>query len=745
MKCAPIWIKTDNLVNEYVVGGKRAFFHGRTGWKPRSRLDGLSTPPFKILWGVRFGFNVESHNHWLDEASRFEFMGWMARHYFHPVKCVRAQIDVTVAESIPAGIFVLRLANETKEMRRLRAFIDFILDIRPLNSEANSHDYEIWWDREHLSAIARRYGQPVHVFVYSTSFTERYRLGDFHGELDSGGLPGTDETNYKQRAGERSWLEVLDEDVEGGGMRQIVVGCGSSFNFPSDFDECVRRLLASDVSPLEYKRDIYLNLTSACSTLHSTDVELDRAYMGAKMNIEALKFSHPLLGLGVLSGLPQSAFFGGRDACLTTLAMSRYGDFNAVRKTLKTLEARRARLPGFSMGFRYYSGEIPDKIFMDGSTMFKGADVTPLFILAVDDYLRWSGDRDFLQHIKHLVRDATWTFKDHDEDRDGLIDHGNFCTWMREVSRGKSAVEVQGVWAQALEAAARISEQSGETSRTRELRRHSSRLRELIVKRFWNQDTGWFYDRIDERGRPDTNITANPLMLLVSSLVPGKEARTIFRRLESREFTTGWGVRAYSKSNSDYNGRELYRGNVWSLVTGWAAISELNYGRAYEGQRYLNTLKKLTKIQMYGAIPENLQGDRPIPCGCPLQGAASSMLIRGIFDGLLGLTPNAFANEIALQPTLVNGVSLKLDCIRVGGTLVDLEVSSASRKVKIKSSKALRATIALPMEREDESSKVEVRGATIKAIGTRKSLRGLRVAVSVDLRGKRTTTILLSN
>jgi len=737
-----MWVKTDSLVNEYIVSGKQAFFQGRTGWKSRSRWDGLWAPPFKLLSGLRFGFNLEPHNHWLDEASRFEFTGWMARHQFQPVEDIRAEIDVTAPEFIPAGVFVLKIANEGSEERTVRAFVDFTPEIRAPESEAIDHDYETWWDEKHLSVVTKRQGHPVHLFVHSPSFTGSYRLGDFDGELDSQGLPRTDGANHRQRVAGRCWLEILHGQLQPGSVHGLFLGCGSSSAFPSDVYESLGRLLGPNSDALAQKGDLYFRLISAHSTLRSGDPDLDRSFAGAKMNMEALKFSHPLLGLGVLSGLPWSTFFQGRDTCLMTLAMDTCGEFDGVKEILETLEARRARLPGFSMGFRYYSGEIPDKLDMGGSTVFKGADVTPLFILAVDNYLRWSGDRDFLQHIKHLVRDAAWTFKDHDEDRDGLADHGNFSTWMEEVDRGKSAVEVQAIWVQALEAASRILERSGEASRARTLKMESNRFRELIMKRFWNQDANWFYDTINSEGLPDTRITANPLVLLVSGLVSRKKAQTMLRRLENREFTTGWGVRCYSRSNDDYNGLERYRGNVWSLVTGWAAISEFNYGRPEEGYRYLETLGKLMEIQMYGAVPEALQGDRPVPSGSPLQGTASSMIIRGIFEGLLGLAPDALADKIVLEPTIPRRLErLKLEGIRLGDTLIDLEVT-ASHKVRIKSKKALRAVVALPVEHEDQASKIEVRGATMSGVRARKGLRGLRAVVSVDLRRDRTVTVL---
>lgn len=149
---------------------------------------------------------------------------------------------------------------------------------------------------------------------------------------------------------------------------------------------------------------------------------------------------------------------------------------------------------------------------------------------------------------------------------------------------------------------------------------------------------------------------------------------------------------------------------------------------------------------MYGAVPETLQGNRPVPSGVPLQGTASSMVIRGVFDGLLGLTPDALVHRMMLEPTIPKRLRrLQLKNIRVGDTLVDLEATSGSRKVRVKSSKPLRVEVALPVKHEEQASGIKAQGATVRKIRMQSSLRGLRAVVSLDLKRGRTATLLVKN
>ena len=132
------------------------------------------------------------------------------------------------------------------------------------------------------------------------------------------------------------------------------------------------------------------------------------------------------------------------------------GDFEAVKESLLLLAKFQAREDGED-GVRepFFRGEIPHEVRTEGTVYYYSVDATPLFVIAVHNYYRWSKDDSFLRFIySNVVRALEWCMNA-DRDGDGLIEHGpeGFLpdvTWMDSHYRGKSAVDVQAIFCKAL-------------------------------------------------------------------------------------------------------------------------------------------------------------------------------------------------------------------------------------------------------------------------------------------------------
>ena len=111
--------------------------------------------------------------------------------------------------------------------------------------------------------------------------------------------------------------------------------------------------------------------------------------------------SNPFLGTGLVAGYrtsgesarPGFAWFFGRDSLWTSLALNASGDFANTRTALE-----------FVSKFQRDDGKIPHEIaqtaslipwFKDFPYGYASADGTPLYIIAMNDYVTQSGDVTF--------------------------------------------------------------------------------------------------------------------------------------------------------------------------------------------------------------------------------------------------------------------------------------------------------------------------------------------------------------
>ena len=78
------------------------------------------------------------------------------------------------------------------------------------------------------------------------------------------------------------------------------------------------------------------------------------------------------------------------------------------------------------------------------SYMYAAADSTPLFLLAVDDYVKASGDTAFLTANREAIEKA-WAFETdpaHDTDHDGIYDNSQGTGWVESWPGGMPHQEI---------------------------------------------------------------------------------------------------------------------------------------------------------------------------------------------------------------------------------------------------------------------------------------------------------------
>jgi glycogen debranching enzyme len=227
-------------------------------------------------------------------------------------------------------------------------------------------------------------------------------------------------------------------------------------------------------------------------------------------------------------------------------------------------------------------------------------DATPLFLILLDEYERWSGDRAFVRELEPNARAAlAWIEGPADLDGDGYLEYvkrssapsalDNHC-WKDSddsirFADGRGAYppiavcEVQGY---AYDARLRLARLAREVYRDGELagrlERDAAELKQRFNRDFWMARRGSYALALDRDKRQVDAVTSNAGHLLWSGIVDERRAERVVRRLLRPDLFNGWGIRCLSERNAAYNPLEYHHGTVWPHDTAIVAEGMRRYG-----------------------------------------------------------------------------------------------------------------------------------------------------------------------
>ncbi len=198
--------------------------------------------------------------------------------------------------------------------------------------------------------------------------------------------------------------------------------------------------------------DYYAHFFDTRLTVHTPDPKFDEALRWAELSIEDSQVEHDstagnLTGpagnqkseTGLVAGWfpsydstrPGFGWFFGRDTLWSLYAIDSYGDTALSKRALEFL-LHRQRADGKMMHeFSQMADDLPSN--MAWSTFgyeYAAADATPLFLLALRDYLRTSGDTQFLADHWEQAKRAYQFERTHDTDGDGVYDNSQGTGWV---------------------------------------------------------------------------------------------------------------------------------------------------------------------------------------------------------------------------------------------------------------------------------------------------------------------------
>jgi glycogen debranching enzyme len=414
-------------------------------------------------------------------------------------------------------------------------------------------------------------------------------------------------------------------------------------------------------------------------------------YRRSLVDLAALRFSPPITGQRSLpaAGLPWFMTLFGRDSILTSLqalpftpelaatTLHALGDWQGSR-----VDDFRDEDPGRILHEMRY-GEMTAFEERPHSPYYGCADATPLYVVLIDEYERWTGDRRLVRELENEARAAlNWI----DEYAD-LMGNGYVWYQRRNEETGlenqcwkdswdsisykdgrlpgfpRATAELQGYAYDAKIRGARLARDIWKDPRfADELERQAADLKRRFNRDFWVKDGGYFALALDTEGNQVDSLTSNNGHLLWSGIVDKSKAKAVVRQLMGPRLFSGWGVRTLAEGEGRYNPIGYHVGTVWPFDNSFIAWGLRRYGFKEEAARIASGILDAAEF-FQGRLPEAFGGyERGVtkypvqyPTACSPQAWSTGTPLL-LLRTMLGLEPQG--EHLIVDPALPDSIGL---------------------------------------------------------------------------------------
>ena len=499
--------------------------------------------------------------------------------------------------------------------------------------------------------------------------------------------------------------------VDRGHTTQTIVISGSLAGSAAA-ETTYKNLVANYAALLRDSADFYRRQLAQTVGLQLPDPQLQQAYDWARVSLLQGVVTNPYLSTGLVAGYrtsgesqrPGFAWYFGRDSEWTSFALDAEGDFAHSRQALD-----------FISRFQRVDGKIPHEIsqtatFVDWFNKFPypwaSADATPLFIIAVHDYVAQSGDLAFANE-KWIHLWKAWQFLHSTWDGHGFaqnlgVGHG----WVEggplrspeppEIAAPASAgprpqvikteLYQSGLGVEALQALADLARLTGHSEVVSSLEHDVQRQLPLLNQSFWDSQNKIFAFGLDPQ---DQQIDVGSILATVPmwfNLLDAEKSELMINRLAAPDFEADWGARIISDRDPRYDPGGYHYGSVWPLFTGWASVGEYRYHRALPAYANLRANALLALDGSLGHVTEVLSGDyyQGLSTASPHQIWSAAMVVSPLLLGLMGLQADVPRHTLTFAPHVpAEWSSFHIDNEHVGPVALDLDYSRTDDQIAL--------------------------------------------------------------
>ena len=446
------------------------------------------------------------------------------------------------------------------------------------------------------------------------------------------------------------------------------------------------------------------------STAITTDHEIFNAILHRSLHDLRLLSDHVESGYLPSAGIPWFSVPFGRDSLITSLqTLSLQPEI--AEATLRFLARHqgaevndwRDEQPGkilheIRLGEMAALGQVPHTPY------YGSVDSTPLFLIAVAQYLRWTGDWTLGRELRPNLEAALgWIDEFGDVDRDGYVEYVSRSEhgirnqgWKdshdaisyrdgRPVEPPIALAEVQAYVYDAKVSMAWYFEKLDDPAAAARLRREAAELRDRFTRDWWDPAERSFAMALDRDKQRVSSVSSNPGHGLWCEFYDEETATRVAERLMAEDMRCGWGIRTLSGHEPTFNPMSYHNGSVWPHDNSLIIAGMKRYGMDTWARQVVDeVLDAAVRFPLY-RLPElycgfardrryfSMPAQYPVSCS-PQAWAAGSIFL--MVQALLGLRADADTNRLYLRPTLVKRINqLSLRNLRVGNHRVDLDVT----------------------------------------------------------------------
>lgn len=391
-------------------------------------------------------------------------------------------------------------------------------------------------------------------------------------------------------------------------------------------------------------------------------------------------------GDGIYAGLPWFNEYWGRDSFIAlpgaTLVTGRFEEARAILQSF-------AHFQELDTASRFY-GRLPN-IVKPGSIDYHTTDGTPRWVIALRDYVRYTGDRALVAELYPNVRASIDGALANFTDAAGYLLHADNETWMdarREPDkvsyspRATRANDIQALWYEQLRAGVQFATQRGDTESARRWTVAADRLQTSFERDFVDPKAATVADHLDARGARNLQQRPNALFALDMLDDPVIAARVL--RTSWQALVYPWGVATLDQADPGFHPYHVapghyhkdaayHNGAVWPWLNGIAMQRMVERGQIeLAWQLFANTNAIAATRGIVGGLPENLDAyphpgeSQPRLTGTYLQAWSNAEQLRTWYQGFLGIHPELDRGVVRLAPRLPRELGAVEFVARVG-------------------------------------------------------------------------------
>jgi glycogen debranching enzyme len=450
--------------------------------------------------------------------------------------------------------------------------------------------------------------------------------------------------------------------------------------------------------------------------VQSSDPFFNRFLTRGMQDLKMLSTMTPY-GYYPYAGIPWFSCPFGRDGLITALEFLPWFP-QVMRGTLEFLAAYQGtkvdpftdQEPGKIL-HEFRTGEMANCREIAFVPYYGTIDATPLFLIALDAYLRWTNDLELAGRLwPNVEAAARWLVEYGDRDGDGFLEFDRASekglvnqswkdSWDSTSHRdGRIAAspiahcEVQGYAFAAYRAIGSLARRLGKNVEAASWDARADTFQSEFLRAYWWEQEQTFYMALAENKEPCDVVVSNAGQCLWSGIVPDEQARQVVQRLMREDMFSGWGIRTLSTQARRYNPLSYHNGSIWPHDNALVGAGFALYGAKDEAGQVLKSLFDASAHFADARLPELYCGfaRRPgygptrYPVACAPQGwAAGSPFL--LLSALLGLHPDAANHRLVLDgPTLPEWLtSLELKGLYVGDRHVHLRFVRVGEQTEV--------------------------------------------------------------